>query len=690
MNASKGMDLIRLFFGVIDGFVYNLIAIIYNIIVDLSHISIFTEENISQVANKIYIFLGVIMLFKVTFSLITYLINPDTLNDKTQGTGKLINHVLISLSLIIIVPYAFNFLYSAQSAILNDQILERLILGQSDTKVKSMEVMMDDEVCDYTTKTDNYGEYISLIALRPFLQVYDDQNGYKKSDLIGYLDEAQKKYYCEKGIKTKLSKSVLYADTADFNTGVYIFEYSFFFSTVCGILVLLLMINFCFDIAVRSVKLAFFEIIAPIPIISYIDPKSEKNGVFNKWMKQVFSTWISLFLRLAILFLVVYLISVINDNFDAMNTENSKIVMLFLIIGALMFAKQAIPLIENIFGIKLDKTVQLNPFKKISDQAIGGKQLVAAPGKALATGIGLGVSAGGAIAGQIKKSQNVRNEASNLRDVRSNLSTEQKRLNDLQKRMQQNISNYKTLENMQKSNPGLISDKTLKEARSTAIQSGYDWRNQANKVENLNNSEKVQEGLLEHAKEEYKSAHSDNEGNIYFSSAHPIMSTIMQSLRGAKIGFDAKDTSNIARAVTEGINAAKKSAKRTNEFDKFGYLDRLKDLQTDITGVKNESGTTSIVKKEMKEQTELLNNIKNAISSLEHSFGNLKPGAISYDSNGKMSINVSGNYHYDVGEKESIQSLIDQYEALRESEKATTKQIKEYEDVLAINKPPKP
>ena len=86
MDASKGMDLIRLTIGTIDRIIYWLISVVYDTIDALANLSIFSGENISEISNRIYVFLGIIMLFKVTFSLITYLINPDTMNDKTQGT----------------------------------------------------------------------------------------------------------------------------------------------------------------------------------------------------------------------------------------------------------------------------------------------------------------------------------------------------------------------------------------------------------------------------------------------------------------------------------------------------------------------------------------------------------------------------------------------------------------------------
>lgn len=393
MNATKAMDWIRLLFAQIDKVIYWLISVTYSMIIKLSETSIFKAGNIEDFASRVYAFLGVIMLFKVTFSLITYLIDPDAISDKTRGTGNLIKNIIITLFLIIIVPYGFDLLYRAQSAIINDNLIPKLILGTTDTKTTYLTINMDEEVCgDTLTVVDTYGDYLAAVTMRPFLQVYSDG----KAELIASLESdfpEAKEDYCAKPVSAKLSRSVMYADTTSWNNGQYIFDYSFFVSTAFGILIFLLLLNFCFDIAVRTIKLGFLEIVAPIPIISYIDPKSGKDGIFKKWYKEVFNTWASLFIRLAVIYFAVYIIEIINTNVDSINEESGPILMLFLTIGALMFAKQAPGLIENIFGIKFNHTVQLNPFKKVSDQALGGKQLL---GAATATGA-MGLSTIGAV-----------------------------------------------------------------------------------------------------------------------------------------------------------------------------------------------------------------------------------------------------------------------------------------------------
>ena len=388
MNASKAQDWLRILFAQIDKMIYWLISVTYSIIMQLKDISIFGEGDIKEFASRIYVFLGIIMLFKVTFSLITYLVDPDTSRDKTKGTGNLIKNVLITLILIVLVPYGFDLLYNAQSAIIDDNLIPRLILGTKE-EPNNLTLMMDSDTCKgESASVANYGDYLALATLRPFVHVYEDSDT-SKEDLLASLDDSTRNTYCYSGkASTVLSKSVLYADTAILNTGEYIFEYNYFISTAFGIVVFLLLLNFCFDIAVRTIKLGFLEIMAPIPIISYIDPKSGKDGQFKKWLKEVFNTWLSLFLRLGVIYFAIYIITMINKNVQQIHQENGNIVMLFLIIGALMFAKQAVPLIENIFGIKIGHTVQLNPFKKISEQALGGKAV-----------LGLGAAGAGIITG---------------------------------------------------------------------------------------------------------------------------------------------------------------------------------------------------------------------------------------------------------------------------------------------------
>ncbi len=387
MNASLGMDLIRSFFSVVDSFLYSFIAILYNLLLQISEQSIFSNGNIDEIAKRVYTFLGIVMLFKVTFSLINYIVNPDAITDKNNGAGNIVKNIIITLFLIIIVPYGFDFLYQAQSAILKDNILAGIVLGakgdSTDAYLSGSKVIIDSSKCrdnpissdqesnanDYIyTEVANTGDFLALVAFRPFYQVYDEQIDNVKNS-SSFVSTTVKSYCTESTVKNLLQSQYYNAEDDVLNTGQYIIDYSFLLSTATGVVVMLLLLSFCMDVALRVIKLGFLEIIAPIPIISYIDPKSGKDGMFKKWFKEVISTWASLFIRLAIVYFAIYAIKLINESID-MNQDNSMWITLFLIIGALMFAKQAPKLIENIFGLKFDG-MALNPIKKLQNETVG-------------------------------------------------------------------------------------------------------------------------------------------------------------------------------------------------------------------------------------------------------------------------------------------------------------------------------
>ena len=121
-----------------------------------------------------------------------------------------------------------------------------------------------------------------------------------------------------------------------------------------------------------------------------MDPKSGKDGMFSKWYKMCLSTFLSLFVRLLALYFGLYIISKVGrfGVYDVVNGSQitNGWVMIFVIIGVLMFIKQLPKILENM-GIKLegDGKFNLNPLKRLEEGAFGGKALKKA---AIAAGAG--------------------------------------------------------------------------------------------------------------------------------------------------------------------------------------------------------------------------------------------------------------------------------------------------------------
>ena len=427
---------IRAFFTNIDSHIYYLIKVVYNLIIDLANVKLFSDTTLNDFATRVYTLLGIFMLFKITFSFISYIINPDKMLDKTSGVQNIIKNVVVALIMIIIAPRAFDLLYEAQSAILDDNILPRFIVGtESDVNSTSdLSIYMysydtgsnsEDSLNSDPCGTNgifiaaSQADYINLMILRNFFKPESDMDATNLMNSLNRTDDGPKNYcnptdLVNENLPSSVTAGSFLDNSTIFNSykfgKQFAINYSFIISTAVPTFVLLIYISIAFDIAVRAIKLSFLQLIAPIPIISYIDPNSGKNGMFKKWLVEVGKTWANLFIRLASVYFAVYVIQQIsNSNFPMFYNESYKPksgtfwIQLFVLIGALMFAKQLPQLLETLIpGLKTSGSFQLNPFKKIANDTLGGKYLA---GAAVAGGVG----AAGALAGGKAKYDALRN-----------------------------------------------------------------------------------------------------------------------------------------------------------------------------------------------------------------------------------------------------------------------------------------
>ena len=102
------IKLFKHFFFTLDSVLFNFIPTIYNLLISISRTTILSQATIHAFADRIQMLLGIFMLFKVSFSLIMYVVNPDDFSDKSKGIGKLAQNTVISLVMLAVVPYIFN------------------------------------------------------------------------------------------------------------------------------------------------------------------------------------------------------------------------------------------------------------------------------------------------------------------------------------------------------------------------------------------------------------------------------------------------------------------------------------------------------------------------------------------------------------------------------------------------------
>lgn len=419
LDATWFSDIFREMFYLLDKVIYGFISDIYNLLISIARTSVLTQGDISQMADRIYKLLAIFMIFKVTLSLITYIVNPDDFSDKTKGVAKLGTNIVISLALLILTPYAFNYAFKLQTIVLEDNALATLIFGyESDdnflnTAGQDMAFITMSAFFSPNTSLTKLYNCTDLIEVdsKGNRHFNEKCSGLSSSDyedlglddsMMGLVDgdnftERELKDYV-RGVEASslglmFRKSITKA-TAKVDSGKeYVIDYKYGFSTVVGVVIVFLLITFCMDVAMRSIKLAFLQLMAPIPIISYVDPKSGKDGLFKKWYQMCFKTFLSLFVRLLALYFAIFIISKVADKkmvdiIDGSYVSN-YLISIFIIIGALMFAKQLPKILEGL-GIKLDGDGKffLNPLKKFEEQAAGGKRITGAAGGMVAGAVG--------------------------------------------------------------------------------------------------------------------------------------------------------------------------------------------------------------------------------------------------------------------------------------------------------------
>ena len=397
-------NIIRWLLFAIDSVIYPFIVTVYNLLIDIAETSIFTEEVIDMFASKVYALLGVFMLFKVSFSILSYIVSPDDFLDKNKGFSKMISNIIITLTLLVVTPWVFTQAMDIQRIILRDNVIGKIF---STSEINTNAVTDPGSTMAYETfkafyhlDTDAYPECEGLETGE--ISDADRESckriGFDNADNFESMAQSLRYAFNTNSVSIYMDGDLTNQTASD---GGYVMNYTYLISTVAGVVILLLLIVFCFDIAVRSVKFGFLRMIAPIPIVSRVDPKNGK-GVFDKWVKTSLTTYLDLFIRLLAIYFAVFVITQMVDlrfvdAVTGLETEVNAFVKVFIILGALLFAKQLPKLIEDLTGLKMSGKFTLNPLKKLNE--VPGVEKLASTAGGTVAGIKAGARVGNPLLG---------------------------------------------------------------------------------------------------------------------------------------------------------------------------------------------------------------------------------------------------------------------------------------------------
>lgn len=327
----------------IDWAVYGIVEVLFQLIMDLSNVEIFSESIIDEFSSRIYVILGLVMVFKLMISFIQMLINPDKMSDKEQGAGNLLKRVVISLALIFLVPSIFDLARQVQGEII--PLIPKVVLG---TTV---------DTTDETTneKIYNVGRLMAFYSFSPFF-TYQNESCNDGSIMGTGADDNQATIFSVASARTHIHEEHNCSTDPD----GYKYSYSWPFSTLVGAYLVYVLVSIAVAIAVRTIKLSMCELVAPIPIASYIDPKTSKQ-TFDKWVSTTLKTYADLFIRLIIVYFVIFVFQVLfSSDIGIMeqilanvggNLFRKGLVVVFIIVGLLQFAKQAPKFLTDMLGL---------------------------------------------------------------------------------------------------------------------------------------------------------------------------------------------------------------------------------------------------------------------------------------------------------------------------------------------------
>ncbi len=361
-----------------------LVSSLYDIIFNLAEINMFKNSAFETFKNNVTTLIGLFLIFKLAISVINYIVNPDKISDSKTGAKNIIVKLVIVISLLATIDKLFEWAYRVQEIILKDGIIENFVFsntskgdapqnfvgqGKKFSTADYLAYVVTGPFFDYNRDAEIWGSGNEARALAEdectdFLLMLNYNEEPPDSECCKKLDE-EEDGACEK-LKAGLKERDVIAAVIDI-IGLKKDQQLMLQINPLGIIVALgtaiILVIIAVGVATRVFKLIFFQIIAPLPIILYIDPNSNGNSPFNKWLKATINTFLELFIRLFVLYFAILIISqVLTGNGGTLQTFSGTAIKLFspenaflfifLVIGLLLFASQAPKLIEDVLGIK--------------------------------------------------------------------------------------------------------------------------------------------------------------------------------------------------------------------------------------------------------------------------------------------------------------------------------------------------
>lgn len=368
MKANTFSDILRsILVTILERPAFLILGFIYQVFFNVTTMEMIDANTMLKIFRNLQLIIGIFMLFKFAVTILEGIVDPNRVTDKKNGANKIISRIIVSLVLLALITpinipepknawekqlknngIIFGALYSLQDRILSSNTIGRIILNDTSTQN------------DLNTTTANKAEQFSKQILSGFLRINireDAKSPVDETDEKNWAcNDAKSKQIIEK-FQKQTTQGMISLVNEDCGGGKYIFAYSPI-GGICAYIIVVILILYTIDVAIRAIKLAILRLIAPIPIISHMSiSKKESKGAdsFSTWISAMTTTYLELFIRLAILHFVIFLIqNMITEGIvlDTGTGITGALAFVFIVIGFFLFARQAPRFIQSALGIQ--------------------------------------------------------------------------------------------------------------------------------------------------------------------------------------------------------------------------------------------------------------------------------------------------------------------------------------------------
>ena len=355
------VGMIRQLFYTICSAVYMMITYVYNIFIMLCNGQLLRPSEINELFSRVGVLLGIIMILRVILSFIQSLVDPNSAFDGKKGIPGVVKKVVIVIVMFGVSSYIFSVAREIQVLVIDKEVIPNLILP----------VKVD---------TTNFGGALSANLFTAFYNLNSDLKEPENKDEFDLVNSTN----CGEEYIKNLQKSI--ANNNDFSymddicvaetvvyksklgdgssTKDFVIDFNFIFCLLVGVMVLWYLLNYCIQVGMRIIQLTMLQVISPMAFISYLSPKDE--NMFSKWLKLYTSTYIDVFIRIAVIDFVCYLSALIMTEWNSGKFSTGSegvfwtsvndpsgmvrtITGIIMIIALFTFAKKAPELIKTLF-----------------------------------------------------------------------------------------------------------------------------------------------------------------------------------------------------------------------------------------------------------------------------------------------------------------------------------------------------